>query len=114
MIFEFRVKVVSDAGDQLSVKGSHNRKLGKTSYTLFSTVRLFSVDYDRNHADVGNFHVHTWDASQQKPIAAKANAETEIGKDPLQLWKWFCEQTHIRHDGTLESLPRVQEELRSV
>jgi hypothetical protein len=34
VVFDFRAKVKSDSGDQLSVKGSHNRKLGKTSYTL--------------------------------------------------------------------------------
>lgn len=112
IVFDFRVKVRSDSGDQLSVKGSYNRKLGKISYTLFTTDRIFSVDYDRDHGDAGNFHVHTWDESKRKCIATKATAASEISRDPLRLWKWFCEQAHITHDGVLQSLPPVQETLR--
>jgi hypothetical protein len=112
VVFDFRAKVKSDSGDQLSVKGSHNRKLGKTSYTLFTTDRIFSVDYDRNHGDAGNFHIHAWDASRQKCVAMKASGQIEIARDPLRLWKWFCEQAHITHDGVLESLPPLQESLR--
>jgi hypothetical protein len=109
--FEFRVKVISDSGEQMSIKGSHNRKLGKTSYTLFTSDRIYSVDHDRSHGDAGNFHVHTWDASKGKCIASPAAASIEVGRDPQLLWDWFCEQAHITHYGVLESLPPVQKTL---
>lgn len=111
-VFEFRVKVISAGGDQLTIKGSHNRKLGKTTYTLFSTDRIFGADYDRKHGDAGSFHVHRWDANRQTSTATKADAGIEIGKDPLRLWKWFCEQAHIKHEGgALAPLPPVQRSL---
>jgi hypothetical protein len=112
VVFEFRIRVLSDPGDQLSVKGSHNRKLGKTSYTLYTTDRIFSVDFDRRHGDAGNFHIHVWDAAKQKCVAAKVDDSAEIGKDPLRLWKWFCDKTQIVHNGALQALPPIQGDLR--
>ena len=111
IVFEFRVRVVSESGDQLFVKGSHNRKLGKTSYTLYTTERIFGVDYDRAHGNAGNFHVHKWDSEKQKCLAESAEASTIIGRDPQQLWKWFCDLTSITHNGALQPLPPVQRSL---
>lgn len=48
---DFRVRVENENGYALWVKGSHNRELKKTSFTLFSqdTGRLFSVDVGIDH-----------------------------------------------------------------
>jgi hypothetical protein len=79
--------------------------LNKTSFTLFSQKigRIFSVDFDRTHGDAGNCHIHRWNG--KKCTAEKANATVQIATNPLTLWRWFCAQARITHDGQLAELP---------
>jgi hypothetical protein len=104
-VFDFRVTVFSTTGYALVIKGSHNRLLNKTSFTLFNQKvgRIFSVDFDRSHGDAGNCHLHRWNGS--KCIVLKATATPQTASNPLSLWKWFCEQAGISHNGNLANLP---------
>ena len=104
-VSEFFVKLESESGYPLTIKGSYNRVLKKNNYTLFSPKvgRIFAVDYDRKHGDAGEFHVHSWDGT--KCVATKAVAPAGIEGDPVRLWKWFCEQAGIIHSGTFGSPP---------
>jgi hypothetical protein len=111
-VVDFRIRVKSE-DYHLVIKGSHNRTLGKTSYTLFigDLGRLFSVDYDRRHGIVGHFHCHRWDGESRKCIASPASVSDEIGRDPNKLWVWFCKEANIAHNGILHAFPPQQGEL---
>jgi hypothetical protein len=63
-VVDFRVRVKSMAGYPLTAKGSHNRQVRKTTYTLFTDRRIFALDFDRSHGDAGGFHLHEWNGSE--------------------------------------------------
>lgn len=101
----FSVKLESQSGYPLTIRGSYNRVVKKISYTLIGPngFRIFAVDYDRKHGDAGKFHVHSWDGT--KCVATKATAPMKVAHDPATLWKWFCEQAGIEHKGTFGTPP---------
>jgi hypothetical protein len=104
-VLDFRVRVFSTSGYALVIKGSHHLLLKKTSFTLFNQKlgRIFSVDFDRAHGDAGNCHLHRWNGNKLTVI--RATASPQIASNPLTLWRWFCEQAGITHNGQLAELP---------
>ena len=107
--FEFRVRVTNESGDSLTVKGSHNRMLGKTSYTLFTNERIFAVDYDRTHGDVGSFHVGTHLLTRRK--LKERTRRQRLVETPSVYGNALVLKLNIQHDGSLAPPPPVQRTL---
>ncbi len=114
----FRASVLSEEIDvPLFVKVTYNRILRKTSMALFSQTdgRLFGIDvgkdhYNRKQGLVGD-HRHRWRQGTRDRIADAFEVSAEIKEDPVKLWRLFCQEANIRHDGTLLPIPPQQTEL---
>jgi hypothetical protein len=111
-VMNFRVKVENELGFPLWVKGSYNRELDKTSFTLFdqNTGRIYGIDSGQDHHNascdwVGDLHAHQWNEITKDREATTFNWPSNEALTPVGLWREFCHTTGIRHDGVLSAPP---------
>ena len=115
---EFRVEVKSGSGYPLFIKGSYNPLIPALTYSLIhrGVGRIYGLCYGKGHHNptcqrIGNLHKHSWnDAVKDKnsyvPTDIRAPAH-----DPVHVWREFCAEARIRHDGRLDAPPLLQKEL---
>ena len=114
----FRIDVESKNGPPMFVHGHYNVAAGKLSYALIlkATGRIYALDLGTDHhnpecTQVGEKHRHRWSESHRDKIAYVADDITAGVSDPVAVWKQFCVEARIRHDGYMDQ-PVVQRELR--
>ncbi len=114
---EFRVELESMSGWPLVLKGYYNSAAGTLSYTLIlkTTGRIYSLDLGKDHHNpgceqVGEKHKHRWSEQHRDKDAYVPADVTAPVSDPVAVWKEFCAEARIRHDGRMHP-PVRQEEL---
>ena len=115
---QFRVAVVSDAGYPLFVHARFNLLAETLSFTLVhrSTGRIYGLDLGADHhnptcSNVGEKHKHRWTDQFADKQAYVPDDITAPLLDPVSVWRQFCLEAKIVHDGALERPPAIQEEL---
>jgi len=115
---EFRAAVASEAGYPLFVNGRLSRLAGTLSYVLIhrGTGRVYGLDLGAEHHNptcdhVGETHKHRWTERFADKEAYVPEDITADLADPVEVWKQFCREAAIVHDGVLAAPPAEPEEL---
>jgi hypothetical protein len=115
---EFRMEVQSDVGYPLFVKGSYNALAEALSYTLIhrGSGRIYALDLGKDHHNpvctfTGAKHKHRWNEPVRDKEAYVPDDITAPATDPVSVWRQFCAEAKIKHDGVMYSPPAVQMEL---
>lgn len=114
---KFRVPVESDADHPLVVVGRCNADSGTLSYLLVhgSAGRIYALDLGSDHRNpdgrlVGERHKHAWSEEFEDRQAYVPDDITESWDRPIEVWRQFCKEASLRHDGIMQS-PLVHQEL---
>ncbi len=115
---EFRAEVESDAGWPLFVRGSYNRLISALSYVVILKTegRIYGLDLGKEHHNpqcdqVGRTHKHRWTENFRDKQAHIPDDITAPSSDPVAVWRQFCDQARLKHNGTMKSPPPFHEEL---
>ncbi len=113
---EFKVEVQSDAGWPLFVKGSFNPAIPALSFALILKTegRIYALDLGKDHHNpqcnqVGDKHKHRWTEQFRDKEAYVPDDITEPASDPVAVWRQFCAEAKMTHQGTMHQ-PRPWEE----
>ncbi len=113
--FSFRTEILSDADYPLIVKGYLNPNSRKLTFALVHRAQgcIYRLDLGAEHPNldgtlVGETHKHLWteglgikDAYAPKDITATVD-------EPVEVWKQFCAEARMTHDGTMGPPPPDQ------
>ena len=117
-LFEFRAEVQSDAGWPLLIRGSYNPLIPALSYVLIlKTVgRIYGLDLGKDHHNpqchqVGEKHKHKWTEQFRDKEAYAPEDITEPASDPVAVWRQFCVEAKLTHNGKMASPPPAQGDL---
>lgn len=112
---EFRVEVESESGYPIFVKGSYNALAGTLSYTIAhrGSGRIYALDLGKDHhnpscTNVGDKHKHRWNESVRDKEAYVPDDITASVTDPVAVWKQFCTEAKLDHQGVMHNPPPVQ------
>lgn len=117
---EFRVDVASDAGFPLVLVGWLNRRTDKLSYTLLhrGAGRVYGLCLGIDHhnptcQNIGEKHKHRWTDKYRDKEAYVPGDITASVADPLAVWRQFCTEALLTHNGRMYSppVPLQQQEL---
>lgn len=115
---EFRVEVVSDAGYPIFIKGSYNKLAQKLSYVLIHRAagRIYGLDLGQDHRNpdgeqVGEKHKHRWDEMYRDKKAYVPPDITAPITEPVMIWRQFCLESKITHNGIMQEPPPIQLDL---
>jgi hypothetical protein len=115
---EFRVEVQSNVGYPIFVKGSYNALAGALTYTLVhrGSGRIYALDLGKDHhnptcTNTGEKHKHRWREPVRDKEAYVPEDITAPATDPVSVWRQFCAEAKIKHDGVMHPPPPVQMEL---
>ena len=114
---EFRVEVLSQPGWPLFVRGSYNPIANALSYTLVhrGSGRIYALDLGKDHHNptcmyVGEKHKHRWNEPMRDKEAYVPTDITAPVTQPCEVWRQFCAEAKIQHQGVLHN-PPLQGEL---
>lgn len=115
---EFRAEVRSDAGWALFVRGSYNPLIPALSYALIlkTAGRVYALDLGKDHHNprcdqVGERHKHRWTEQFRDREAYVPDDITAEASKPLEVWRQFCAEANLTHNGTLFPPPPTQGDL---
>jgi len=115
---EFRAEVRSDAGWPLFARGSYNPLIPALSFTLILKTegRIYALDLGKEHHNpqcnhVGETHKHQWSERFRDKEAYEPKDITAPAADPAAVWRQFCAEAGLTHQGKLHAPPPVQREL---
>jgi hypothetical protein len=115
---EFRAEVASDAGYPIFVRGSYNAAALALTYALIhrGSGRIYALDLGKDHHNpdcqyVGEKHKHRWKEAVRDKDAYVPQDITAPVTDPVAVWKQFCQEAKIQHEGMMLQPPTQQLEL---
>ena len=115
-VWRFRTEVDTATGYLLFVQGHYNPPAMMLSYTMYlgEGGRIYALDLGKNHRNpdgdqIGKKHKHRWCERYQNDKAYVPADITEPASDPVAVWRQFCAEASLRHDGALER-PVLQED----
>ena len=115
---EFRVDVESTNGWPLLLKGRYNPAAGTLTYALIlkTTGRIYGLDLGKDHHNptceqVGDMHKHRWSERYGDKEAYVPDDVDSPVSDPVAVWREFCAEARIRHDGRMRRPLATQGEL---
>ena len=115
---EFRAEVTSQPGYPLFVRGSYNAEAQTLTFVLINRAvgRIYGLDLGKDHHNpdcvcVGEKHKHAWRDPVRDKEAYVPGDITAPATDPVTVWRQFCKEANIQHDGVLQSPPPRQKEL---
>lgn len=115
---EFRAEVRSSPGYPLFVRGSVNPIARKLTYALIHRGEgcIYRLDLGQEHHNpscemVGDPHKHTWSEALKTKHAYKPPDISATMEDPEAVWRQFCAESRIAHEGRMHPLPPRQEDL---
>ena len=115
---EFRAEVGSGVGWPLFIRGRYNPAAGSLTYALIlkSEGRIYGLDLGKEHHNpqcnqVGEKHKHRWSERYRDKEAYAPDDITAAVSDPVAVWKQFCVEARIEHDGELNQPPPQQGEI---
>jgi len=110
-IREFRTEVDSDSGWPLFVKGSYNPLIPALSYVLILKTdgRIYGLDLGKDHHNpqcnqVGEKHKHRWTEQFRDKEAYVPYDITAPVESPHEVWRQFCAEAKLTHQGTMHPL----------
>ena len=113
----FQSPVESDAGHPLVAVGWMNPQTAKLSFSLIyrGTGRVYGLDLGADHRNpdgerVGEKHKHRWKDRYRDKWAYVPSDITEPWSKPVEVWRQFCGEAMIVHNGEMRQ-PQSQEEL---
>ncbi len=116
--WEFKADIGLESGWPLLVKGRYNPRIGALSYTLILKTegRIYALDLGKDHHNpqceqVGEKHKHRWSEQYRDKEAYVPEDVRAPVSDPVTVWKEFCTEASIQHNGTMNPPPPTQEEL---
>ena len=111
-------QVESTSGWPLFVKGRYSSMAGTLNYALIlkTAGRIYALDLGKDHHNpqceqVGEKHKHRWSeryGDKEAYVPSDVNAPVS---DPVAVWKEFCAEAGIQHDGRMKQPPPRQEKL---
>ena len=115
---EFRVSLQSINDYPVFVKGSYNPLIPALTYAIIhrQAKRIYALDMGKEHPNpdrtpVGEIHKHRWTEKYRDKWAYRPQDITALVTEPVEVWKQFCEEASIRHNGVMRSPPPVQGDL---
>ena len=115
---EFRVDVESANGWPIFVKGRYNESAGTLTYALIlkTAGRIYGLDLGKDHHNpqceqIGEKHKHRWSERYGDKEAYVPDDVNAPVSDPVAVWREFCSEAGIRHDGGMKQPPATQGEL---
>ena len=117
---EFRVEITSQAGYPLFVRGSYNPLAQALSFAIIhaSSRRIYALDLGKDHhnpscQNVGEKHKHRWTEQFRDKDAYVPLDITQPATNPVAVWKEFCAEAKITHQGVMHAPPAQQPSLFS-
>ena len=115
--FKFRTEVQTNSGNyQLSIRGTYNPIIYALSYHVICPPygRIYGLDLGKDHKNpdgelVGEKHKHRWSEIYRDKQAYVPSDITASVDNPVKVWKQFCKEAVVRHDGTMQSIPKRQQ-----
>lgn len=108
----FRAEIESAGGWPLFVQGRYNQLARTLTYALIlkSEGRIYALDMGRDHHNpqcnqTGKKHMHRWSERYKDKEAQIPDEVTASVDDPVAVWRQFCREAHIQHNGIM-NLPR--------
>jgi len=115
---EFKVDVISLAKYPIFVKGSYNLLAQTLTYALIHQAfgRIYALDLGKDHhnpscSNVGRKHKHRWNEIFRDKEAYVPNDITALVSDPIDVWKQFCNEAFLIHNGEMRPPPPLQLDL---
>ena len=115
---EFRVDIESTNGWPLFVKGRYNGAARTLTYALIlkTTGCIYGLDLGKDHHNprcdqVGERHKHRWSERYGDKEASVPDDVNAPVSDPVAVWREFCAEARIQHDGRMRPPPPTQGEL---
>lgn len=115
---EFRAEVYSEAGYPLFVKGYLNVASRKLTHCLIhrSSGAIYRLDLGKEHPNldgqrVGEKHKHRWNEGLGLKDAYAPEDITASIDEPVTVWRQFCREAQMSHEGTLREPPSQQLDL---
>ena len=115
---EFLAEVTSDSGWPLFVRGSYNPLIPALTYVLILKTegRVYGLDLGKDHHNpecdqVGEKHKHSWTEQLRDKNAHVPTDITEPASNPVAVWKQFCAEAKLTHNGELAPPPPIQGDL---
>ena len=104
----FRAAVQSEVGWPLFVHGSYNPRTQRLSYALIwrTEGRIYGLDMGKIHRNpqgerIGRKHKHSWSERFRDKRAYVPDDITASAADPAAVWRQFCVEARIQHNGEL-------------
>ena len=115
---EFRAEVSSNAGWPLFIRGSYNRLIHALSYVMIlkTTGPIYRLDLGKDHHNpecnqVGEKHKHRWSEQFRDKQAYVPEDITEPVTNSVEVWRQFCAEATLIHNGTMHEPPALQGDL---
>lgn len=115
---EFRAEIDSRTGWALFVYGRWNPLAQTLNYSLIlrTVGRIYGLDLGKDHHNpscnqVGEEHKHSWTEKYRDKHAYKPKDITAQLSIPVAVWKEFCSEASINHEGNLSNPPPWQQEI---
>jgi len=112
---EFQINVDSSQEYPLFVKGRYHRLTSVLSYAIIhrQAMRIYALDMGKDHRNpdrtqVGEMHKHRWTEVYRDKQAYRPPDITASATDPVAVWKQFCQEASIHHNGIMRSPPLLQ------
>lgn len=112
---EFRAEVITAAGWPLFVRGSYNPLIPAVTFAMIlkSTGRIYALDLGKDHHNpgcdqIGRTHKHRWTELHRDKEAYEPLDITAPPSDPVAVWRQFCAEAMLLHNGNLAA-PRPPE-----
>lgn len=110
----FRAEVESAAGWPLFVQGRYNPLADTLTYALILRTegRIYGLCMGKDHHNpqcnqVGEKHKHRWSEQHRDKEAYIPNDVTASVSEPAAVWKQFCGEAGIEHDGRMDAPPEI-------
>ena len=111
----FRAEVYTKEGWPLLVQGRCNLLAGSLTYALVlkTSGHIYGLDMGKDHHNpqcnqVGEKHKHRWSEEFRDKEAYVPVDVTAPASDPRSVWRQFCSEANIQHNGELDPMPPPQ------
>lgn len=114
---KFKAEILSEGeAHQLSIRGTYNSLIRSLSYHIICLPhgRIYGLDMGKDHRNpstgklVGEKHKHRWTEIYRDREAYVPPDITASASEPVKVWRQFCEEATIRHNGVMHSIPEQQ------
>jgi hypothetical protein len=113
-----RSDILSDPGYPLLMRGSYNQAAKTLTFVLIHRAVgcIYRLDIGKEHHNptcmlVGETHKHRWTEQYRDKEAYVPADITAPATNPVDVWKQFCREASITHNGIMHPPPAPQSEL---